>query len=171
VLYRDKGPRDMAVAALAPGGTWQRRGVAGAFGWNFDGCPHVGGGLAFTSTGAHALVWTGAEGRVGVYVGASTDEGRTWTAPVALGSAGARHGDLAASGDVLAAAWDDSAGRVLAATAPSGRWGPARAVSADTARASHPRLAALPGGAFLVVWTERTEEEPTRWSSARVGGS
>ena len=47
VLYRDRDPRDMAVAVSEDGArSWERRGTAGAFGWKVDGCPHVGGGLA-----------------------------------------------------------------------------------------------------------------------------
>ena len=47
VLYRDRDPRDMAVAISEDGArSWERRGVAGEFGWKVDGCPHVGGGLA-----------------------------------------------------------------------------------------------------------------------------
>ncbi len=47
VLYRDRDPRDMAVAVTEDGArSWERRGIAGEFGWKVDGCPHVGGGLA-----------------------------------------------------------------------------------------------------------------------------
>jgi len=49
--------------------------------------------------------------------------------------------------------------------------GPRPAESLPQRGARPDRLAALPGGAFLVVWTERTGDEPTRWISARVGGS
>src|SRR6185503_6886022 len=137
-LYRDRDPRDMAVAVSEDGArSWERRGVAGAFGWKVEGCPHVGGGLAVlpssgaarTSGGApasaarassptsnrgagetlHALVWTGAPGKVGLYDVASRDGGRHWAEPRELGGSGARHGDLAVTGGRLVAAWDEGA--------------------------------------------------------------
>ena len=47
VLYRDYGIRDMALASTDDGGTtWSLDGIVGQFDWDFDGCPHVGGGIA-----------------------------------------------------------------------------------------------------------------------------
>src|SRR3712207_7239577 len=53
LLYRDKNPRDMALVASADAGaTWGEPVRVGRFDWDFDGCPHVGGGLATAQTGA-----------------------------------------------------------------------------------------------------------------------
>ena len=95
VLYRDKDPRDMALAVSEDGGvTWDRLGHVGAFGRGFDGCPHVGGGLGVTFAGSeqllHAVVWTGKEADAGVHALSSGDGGRNWTAPQRLGSIRAR---------------------------------------------------------------------------------
>ena len=116
VLYRDRDPRDMAVAISEDAArSWERRGVAGEFGWKVDGCPHVGGGLAVfprsptAGETIHALVWTGAPGRAGLYDVASTDGGRNWSEPRELGGRGARHGDLAMTAAGLVAVWDEGA--------------------------------------------------------------
>ena len=64
ILYRDMKPRDMALQRSSDEGkTWQQASVVGKFGWQFDGCPHVGGGLVYTGTDQpqqlHSVVWTG----------------------------------------------------------------------------------------------------------------
>lgn len=174
VLYRDDAPRDLAVSASDDGGrTWSRRGAAGAFGWKFEGCPHVGGGLAFTKTGLHALAWTGADDQAGLYAVRSSDGGRTWTSPLRLGSTSAHRGDLAASGDRLAAAWDDpvaAKGAILGATSSDGgrTWTEPRRLTAAGASASHPLVAAVGPGRFLAAWTEKSPDGSLRWTSAAL---
>jgi hypothetical protein len=173
VLYRDKDPRDMAVAVSEDGGrSWSRRGVAGAFGWAFEGCPEVGGALAPAGGGRmHALVWTGAEAHAGLHVLDGAADGRSFGAPRRLGDVAARHGDLAAHGQRLLAVWDTlEAGRaavVQSASSDGGRtWEAPRPLSADSVRASHPLVVPTGDGAFLVVWTETTGTEPAGWNSA-----
>src|SRR5690606_1793873 len=78
-LYRDQEPSDMALATSSDGGrTWQRTGPAGNFNWEFNGCPHVGGGLTFASGDREeshllATVWTGHPDTGGAYVLRSED--------------------------------------------------------------------------------------------------
>ena len=171
VLYRDKDPRDLAVATSADAGaTWARRGTAGAFGWAFDGCPHVGGGIAFDRGGLAALAWTGEEDEAGLHALRSADGGATWSAPVRVGSKTAHRGDLASSGDVLAAVWDDpvaAKGAVLGATSRDGgrTWSPARALAA-AAGAAQPAVAAVGPGRFLAAWIETAPGGEARWRSA-----
>jgi hypothetical protein len=174
ILYRDKDPRDMAVARTADGGrTWTRAGVAGAFGWQFEGCPEVGGALvpAAGPDALRALVWTGAESHAGLHLVSSAGSGRTFGAPRRLGGATARHGDLAAHGERLLAVWEtlevgDAA--VVASASPDGgtTWDAPRRLSADSVRASQPLVAATSEGHFLVVWTEKSGKDPARWNSA-----
>jgi hypothetical protein len=174
VLYRDKDPRDMAVAITDDGGrSWSRRGVAGAFAWAFEGCPEVPGALAPAAGGArmHALVWTGAEAHAGLHVLDGAADGRSFGAPRRLGGVAARHGDLAADGERVLAVWDIlEAGRAAvmqSASNDGGRtWDAPRPLSADSVRADHPLVVPTGGGAFLVVWTEKTGTEPAGWNSA-----
>ena len=170
VLYRDKDPRDLAVATSADAGrTWRRRGTAGAFGWRFEGCPHVGGGLAFTPRAVHALAWTGAEADAGLHAVRSEDGGATWSRPVRVGTPTAHRGDLASSGGTLAAAWDDAAakGAILGATSADGgrTWTVPRALTAPGAAAAQPIVGAVGPGRFLVAWIE-TAGGAARWRSA-----
>jgi hypothetical protein len=169
VLYRDRDPRDMAVAVTEDGArSWERRGTAGEFGWKVDGCPHVGGGLALLGATLHAVVWTGAPDRAGLYDVASADGGRHWSEPLELGGRGARHGDLAVARGALVAAWDEGAAIYAARSADGKTWSEPRRLNDTAARASHPLVAATASGA-LVLWTESGGEDgaPTRWAAAR----
>jgi hypothetical protein len=177
VMYRARDPRDMEIAALTGAG-WQPRGVVAPFDWHIKGCPETGGGLAAVGDSLYALVWTGLEKRTGLYV-VKTDVAKAdaapkagavlrWTAPRQLGGEGAQHGDLAAGGSRLAAAWDDG-GAVYYSTSEDagGRWSAPRRLAAPAARATNPRVASA-GQAFLVWWTQL--EADGRWTlqTARV---
>jgi hypothetical protein len=172
VLYRDKEPRDMAVSTTRDGGkAWTAGRVAGAFDWRFEGCPHVGGGLAVGPQGAHALVWSGSEAHHGLHALESRDGGRTWRETARVGPPSAHRPDLAASGKALAPAWDDPAGTnraVYAATSTDGgrTWSEARRLSDPAASASHPVVVGLGGGQFRVAWTEAVGDGPLAWRSA-----
>jgi hypothetical protein len=176
VVYRDTEPRDLAVAASDDGGrTWTRRGAAGAFGWQFEGCPHVGGGIAYGAGALHVLSWTGAEGHEGMHVVTSVDGGGQWTSPVRLGAKTAHRGDLASSGATLAAVWDDpvaAKGAILAATSTDGgrTWSKPRRLNPAPGTASQPIVASLGGGRFLAAWTEKAPGGRMRWKSLAFGG-
>ena len=161
VLYRDKAPRDMALMAGVEG-RWQRRATVGAFNWTFDGCPHVGGALALSGRGEssrlHALVWTGASGKQGLWALRSADHGQRWRRPQRLGGERARHADLAAAGEQVAAVWDDrdaQGQRVirLARSADQGRTWRDPQTLVTSASATHPRVV-ISGEQPLALWTQ-----------------
>jgi hypothetical protein len=176
ILYRDKGPRDMAlVRSTDSGRTWERTGPVGAFQWGFDGCPHTGGALARgTAAGTlHAMVWTGADDHRGAYVLNSADDGRRWSAPVRVGPDDAWHVDLALAGDRLIAAWDVNRPGdphiAWAASSDGGRsWIDGGRLSAPGVRPSHPKIVTGAGRAS-VLWTERSGDQPLTWKSAALG--
>ena len=177
VLYRDNDPRDMALAVSENGGaTWDRRGHVGAFGWGFNGCPHVGGGLGVTFAGSkqllHAVVWTGKEADAGVHALRSGDGGRSWPAPQRLGSIRARHTDLAARGASVAIVWDevrDGQSIILAAVSKDHgqTWGAPVVLSSREYYATHPLIVPT-GEMYVVFWTERHGDDGLRWRSARL---
>ena len=174
-LYRDTDPRDMALAASGDGGwTWSRRGAVGAFDWRFDGCPHVGGGLAAAGPDAdgrlHALVWTGRDEHAGLFTLESRDGGEAWDEPRRLGGRTAQHGDLAGEEGRLAAVWDEVQGEarvvVSAVSGDGGRtWTAPVPLSDRSASASHPLVVAA-GDRFLAFWTERRGDGPREWRMA-----
>lgn len=174
VLFRDKDPRDMALAATADRGrTWTRTAAVGDFKWSIEACPHVGGALAHTTVAGasrlYALVWTGAEGREGLHFLASRDGGRVWSQPTRMGSIRAKHGDLAGWQERLTAVWDDArdGARVIRAASSSDggtTWrAPLQLSSADRS-ASHP-LVIWTGERFVAFWSEKGEDGRATWQT------
>lgn len=132
VLYRDI-PRDMAMARSEDGGrTWQRTGEVGDFNWDIQACPDVGGGVTRGREAGElfSIVFTGAEEHRGVYTLRSTDNGRTWQAPLRVGSDRAWHADIAYADGVLYARRGTSTRRAAAST---GRRAPTAAAAGATA--------------------------------------
>ncbi len=180
VLYRDRQPRDMALAIAGDDGrTWQRQSTVGDFKWAFEGCPHVGGGLAVTRDGAastlHALVWSGDERHQGVSILSSSARGAIWSQPVRIGGPMAMRGDLAADGTRLAAVWDastDDGNVIMSAESRDGAktWTTPAQVS-GAASATHPLIVATQGR-FVAFWTEVVPgTKDLRWVSRTLDRS
>ncbi len=162
VLYRDKQPTDMAIGQVNPKQDWQRLSSVGAFNWDFPGCPHIGGGLAFQNNEQifHSVVGTGHADHLGVHYLRSPDKGKTWAAPVQLGDESALHGDVAAGKDGrVIAVWDmrteDGLSVFYAESKDLGiSWSQPKQLSKSGMRATHPRVISHKTG-FIALWTER----------------
>lgn len=175
-LYRNMEPRDMALARSSDEGrSWTRLSTVGVFDWKFDGCPHNGGGLSQAANGPlHAVVWTGAENRSGLYHLRSADGGKSWSEPqaVAAGS-GAFHGDIAALDEKrVAMIWDamgpDGSSVLIADSADNGaNWSRPHLVSSPGVSASHPRIVAT-GSGWLALWTEQKSRSSRQWLAAVI---
>jgi len=170
-LFRDKNPRDMAVISSTDHGAhWSDPAKVGRFNWDFQGCPHVGGGLIVRGSTLHALVWTGAASHSGAYHLSSIDQGQSWSAPQRLGDSDARRGDLASTGaQSLAAVWDrvsDGESTVFTATSANGgqTWSEPKPLSAKGVNAAYPRVVAVSGG-YRVFWTESATGQAGVWKS------
>lgn len=169
ILYRDMKPRDMALMQSSDEGkNWQPVNTVGKFNWQFDGCPHVGGSLAYTGTDIprhlHSLVWTGAEGTSGLYHLSSTDNGKNWSQPKKLGNS-AIHGDLAVSNENLYAVWDEMEAEgtsiFYAKSDNEGAlWSTSERLTTPDKLATHPRLAVTSHG-VLALWTEKPRKQPS----------
>ena len=161
VLYRDKDPSDMTLGKIDPQQEWTRLSTVGNFNWDFQGCPHIGGSIAFDDQQGliHSTVGTGHAEHSGIYYLNSADKGQTWIAPVRLGEDTAVHSDLAVAGNgEVLAAWDTitATGYRIAYSRSSDQgqsWSKALPISADGVRATHPRVVAM-ADQFLLVWTE-----------------
>ena len=166
VLYRDMKPRDMALMQTSDAGqSWQRISTVGEFGWQFDGCPHIGGGLAINEDNAlYATVWTGLDNKAGLYTLSSNDNGKTWTEPKALGTV-ASHSDIAVKKQQVVAIWDDreaeGVGIFIAKSKDGGKtWNTPERLTQTNALATHPRIVATKQG-FLALWTEKQKKIST----------
>ena len=176
VLYRNRGPRDMAFVASRDGGkTWDEPVTVGAFGWGIEGCPHVGGGLAGAADAddrtLFATVWT-AKGapHLGVFALASPDGGRSWGKPVQLGGPQSNRPDVAFAAGRAVAVWDESdedgGNAAFAASSTNGgaTWAKATRLSEPGASATNPRVIRT-GDTFRVFWTEQRPGKPVSWTS------
>jgi hypothetical protein len=168
VMVRGKGPRDMLLFGRGASQRWARVATVGEFGWEFQGCPHTGGGLAVPVSPKppmHAVVWTGANDAQGLHYLRSADRGHTWSAPYRIGSVDARRADIAANdaGSVLVA-WDQfesgspgmpahTAIYAMESRDEGRHWREPVRLSEPEADTSYPRVVAVAEG-FLVLWTE-----------------
>ena len=178
IMFRDGGPRDMGFALSKDGGlTWKPAATVGRFHWQFQGCPHVGGGLVFgpgQSSVMHALVWTGMNDGAGVYLLSSANGGVEWSQPQRCGGAGASHPDVAARADKrVAIVWDevrDGVSEILCSLSEDNglAWSSPTIVSRPGGRASNPRVVPTTKG-FRVFWTEGKGGAPAKVGSAAVG--
>jgi hypothetical protein len=168
ILYRDRKPRDMRVCVSTDrGATWKSSPSIGNFDWQFQGCPHMGGGIApVTATGElHVLVFTGESTHAGIWHSVSPDKGTTWSNVERVGKAGARHPDLAASADGrLYAVWDeykDGNFAIWGSSKNAGekKWSTPRMLSSSERSAMQPRVVRA-GDGFLVLWTETVQGGP-----------
>ncbi|MBK8815483.1 MAG: exo-alpha-sialidase [Methylococcaceae bacterium] len=170
ILYRDMNPRDMALLqSTDKGKTWNQASTVGDFGWQFDGCPHVGGSLAYGGKDRpeelFSLVWTGLDTKAGLYFLASNDRGKSWTSPLKVGNT-AIHADIAVHGGKIAALWDEmepeGSSLFYAHSEIDGRsLSSAKRLTKAANAATHPRLAVTERG-LLAIWTEKPSKQPGR---------
>lgn len=161
-LYRDSQPRDMAlIQSNDYGANWQRQSNVGQFQWEFNGCPHIGGGLSHNgqknSPALHAIVWTGHETLSGLYYLGSTNNGYSWTKPIILGET-ALNGDIAARGKNVTAVWNQMEAGGLSIYVSTSRdggltWAQPELIAGATRATAHPKIVAIQTG-FVVLWTE-----------------
>ncbi len=178
VLYRDREPRDMAIASSDDGGqTWGKPVTVGRFGWNINGCPHVGGGLSILPTAngtiLYSVVWTAKDETAhGDYVLSSADGGKTWNEPTRLGGPQSWHPDIACDGTSIIAVWDayaDGGTAVFASTSrDAGKtWDASKRLNPDGTTADHPRIICTRQG-FRALWTEQAPGKSVTWVARRL---
>jgi len=164
VLYRDNEPTDMALGMVNPDQQWQRLSTVGAFDWDFPGCPHIGGGLAFQNNDqlVHSVVGSGHEKHLGVHYLRSNNHGKNWSQPIQLGDETAVHADVAAHKDGrVVAVWDmlteDGLSIFYAKSKNNGKqWSSPVRLSKAGMRATHPRIISNNSG-FLALWVESAD--------------
>jgi len=168
VLYRDKNPSDLSIGLINNQQQWKYLSHVGDFNWQFDGCPHIGGGLAFQTVlgnqRLHSVVGTAHPEHLGVYYLQSDDAGKNWSSAKQLGNESAIHSDIAAhdNGRVIAV-WDMMAENGLATFFAESKdhgnnWSEAEQLSDPHMRATHPRIVKTVKG-FLAVWTQSNGQQ------------
>jgi len=166
VLWRHIFPgqiRDHAVMTFedrnTPGGVHRVSEDA----WQIEACPHHGPSLAVGATGTYHAAWfTDGQARQGVFYARSTDGGRSFSTPMALG-----HADLLPSrpqaltaGDVTWLAWKEFDGErttIIGMTSQDDgkTWSDPRAFGNTTDASDHPLLIAHGGKSYLSWLTKK----------------
>ena len=177
IIFRDGSPRDMNVVLSGNGGqNWTEPIRAGKFDWAFNGCPHVGAGLAISRENPakiQAAVWTGLAEQSGVYALISNDTGATWAAPHRLGGDHASHPAIASGkAGKVAIAWSEfgetnSVIRVSRSDDYGVSWREPLTISDRATSSSQPRVVAV-GDDFAAFWTQSAENQPVTVGSAAV---
>ncbi len=149
--------RDHALGVLTPEGKAGKIVRATYDDWRVDVCPHHGPSLARDSGGRlHAVWFTGAPGRSGVYYGRLREAGVDGQRRV--GGPTAEHADLAAAGDRIAIAWKEFDGersrlRALRSDDAGNTWRESE-LAATGGPSGHP-LVLKRDGTFYVFWNRR----------------
>ncbi|HEY1170185.1 MAG TPA: sialidase family protein [Verrucomicrobiae bacterium] len=174
VLFRDKKPRDMALLTSPDGGTqWNKQTTVGNFSWDFNGCPHVGGGLATETKGktttTHAVVWTGKAEESGVYH-LSSKNNKSWSKPQRLGTNSARRGDVATGAKGIGIVWEENEDGDIAlmfSTSKDGKkWSKPERIREASTTAAYPRIIGTTDG-FHILWTETASGRGTLKQTSR----
>ena len=109
VIWRAVFPGQIRDHALVKFQNWQTPGSLkrlSAENWSIDACPHHGPALAIADDGSYHAVWfSGAESKQGLFYAYSSDQGNAYSQPMSFGSSGAKHPHLAVQGRQVAIAW------------------------------------------------------------------
>jgi hypothetical protein len=128
--------------------------------WRIDACPHHGPSLAFDGKGRRHQVWFSAGTEDGGVYYAAAARGGALAKPVRLGGMRAEHGEVAASGMLVAVAWkefDGQASRAIARVSnDGGRHWRERMLASTKGASDHPHLARQ-GDTISLVW--HTEQD------------
>jgi hypothetical protein len=164
LLWRDildGGIRDHSIARLdAAGPAAVRRATDDA--WRIDGCPHHGPSLAIGAGGTWHLAWFTGEGkrRAGIFYRRSSDQGRSFSEPMRLGSAGAGRPSLLAAGRTVRLVWkeplaDGAVIRAMHSDDDGLTWSEPREQARTSGNSDHPLLVVRGTEGFLSWFTAR----------------
>lgn len=108
----DGGIRDHALSKFKD---WQTPGDMQRMShedWKIDACPHHGPALSMTESGAyHAVRFSNAPSKQGLFYGYSTDDGKSFSAPINFGKDGASHPHVLALNKQVFITWQEFDGK------------------------------------------------------------
>ncbi len=156
--------RDHAVARLRRDGSMEGPFRIAEDNWAIDACPHHGPALAVDAAGRwHAAWYSGGGDHAGLFYAASTDAGRHFATPRALGNAARQpgHPQLLALGERLLLIWQEFDGEQMRVMLEESRDGGAhfsapREIASTADAADQPQLVTDRRAAYL-SWQTRAE--------------
>lgn len=167
VIFRnifDGGVRDHAMMTFTDMSTPGEIRRVSEDDWQINACPHHGPSLTVAPNGTYHVAWyTNGKARKGLFYSHSRDEGRTFSAPMALGQPRrnpTRPYVLAgAKGTVIA--WKEFDGEKTSVHIETSRddgetWSPPKAISSTTDTSDHPLLVSN-GGQIYLSWMTKAD--------------
>ncbi|WP_367026072.1 sialidase family protein [Methylococcus sp. ANG] len=132
--------------------------------WKIDACPEHGPALSIGDRGTYHIVWfTQGDKRQGLFYARSPDRGRTFSAPVPVGSREdlAGHADVVAVGPRVVLIWLEFDGtrhrlRLRSSEDDGGTWSADRTVAETVGPADYPLLLNH-GGSLFVSWNTKSD--------------
>jgi hypothetical protein len=167
VLFRnvfDGKVRDHAIMTFEGPGTPGPVHRVSVDDWRIDGCPHHGPSLAIGADGTYHVAWfTEGSARQGAFYARSTDAGRSFSAPMALGNGEAQPGraQVLAVGTDAWVAWQEFDGEETTISFKASHdggatWSKTARIAATRDAADHPILLA-DGSRGYLSWLTRAE--------------
>jgi hypothetical protein len=166
VLFRnvfDGGVRDHAIMTFAdpatPGPVYR----VSVDDWRIDACPHQGPSLSIGPAGTYHAAWfTEGSVRQGLFYARSTDGGRTFSTPLAIGTPDRQPSrpQVLALHDAVLLAWKEFDGERATVSAMMSRddgatWSAPKTVAATGGASDHPLLIGVGDRVFLSWLTHR----------------
>lgn len=156
---RDHGLTRLGGAG-GPGESWR----VTSDGWNIDACPEHGPALSIGPDGTYYMAWfTLGQQRQGLFYAHSSDLGRHFSAPEALGDPAKLpgHADIASLGERVVLAWKEFDGennlvRVRQSRDGGKTWAAPSTVAVSASEADYPFLLS-DGRAIFLSWNSPTE--------------
>jgi hypothetical protein len=156
----DGGVRDFGIVRVATDGRASPVLRVTDDDWRIEACPEHGGALAIGADGRYHLAWfTQGRKRQGLFYASSVDHGKSWSAPVRIGTGAglAGHADVLTLNDQVFLSWqqfDGTRTSILAMTSSDHglTWTPPRELASTSAVADYPRLLTN-GKAAFVSWS------------------
>jgi len=109
VMWRAVFPGQIRDHALIKFQDWQTPGPlqrVSRENWRIDACPHHGPALAIANDGTYHAVWfSGAESKQGLFYAHSKDSGQTYSPAIAFGGPGAKRPNVVAHGQRVLITW------------------------------------------------------------------
>ncbi len=166
ILWRhifDGSIRDHALVKFTD---WQTPGElqrVGQENWKIDACPHHGAGLAISDTDTYHAVWfSNAEVKKGLFYAHSADAGKHFSEPMNFGGEGAAHPHIQTLGQQVAIVWQEFDGKnntlQLIKSSDAGKtWSKPEAIAKTTEGVDTPFLV-TDGQAIYVSWQVQKQD-------------